>query len=82
MNILAKIVVMDDQNYVKADFKQFSGQEYYTANGWGKVAGIFKHIKQRKYARKCMVWQVFCTCGLKKHHFHWKTNRQLGNLSG
>lgn len=62
-------VVMDDETYVKADFRQLPGQEYYTATGRGKVAEIFKHIKLSKFAKKYLVWQAICTCGLKSDIF-------------
>ena len=60
-------VVQDDETYVKADFKQLPGQEFYTATGRGKVADIFKHIKLSKFAKKYLVWHAICTCGLKSN---------------
>ena len=62
-------VVMDDETYVKADYKQLPGQEFYTAKGRGKVADIFKHMKLSKFAKKYLVWQAICTCGLKSSIF-------------
>ena len=47
--------VQDDETYIKVDFKQVSGQEFYTATGWGKVVDIFKHIKLSKFAKKYLV---------------------------
>ena len=58
-------VVMDDETYVKADFKQLPGQEFYTASGKEKVSEIFKTIKLLKFPKKVPVWQAICTCGLK-----------------
>lgn len=62
-------VVMDDETYVKADFKQLPGQEFYTASGKGRVADIFKTIKLSKFPKKYLVWQAICTCGLKSGIF-------------
>ena len=60
-------VVQDEKIYVKADFKQLPGQEFYTATGRGKVADIIRHIKLSKFAKKYLVWQAICTCGLKSN---------------
>ena len=66
-NMLTKFdcVVMDDETYVKADFKQLPRQEFYTASGKGKVSEIFKTIKLSKFPKKYLVWQAICRCGLK-----------------
>jgi transposase len=54
LNLLTKFdcVVMDDETYVKADFKQLPGQEFYTASGKGMLAEIFKTIKLSKFPKK------------------------------
>ena len=62
-------VVQDDETYVRADFKQLPRQGFYTATGRGKVTDIFKHIKLSKFAKKYLVWQAICTCGLKSNRF-------------
>ncbi|XP_055598132.1 uncharacterized protein LOC129747802 [Uranotaenia lowii] len=62
-------VVVDDETYVKADYEQLPGQKFYTAKGRGKVADIFKHMKLSKFAKKSLVFQAICTCGLKSSIF-------------
>ena len=44
-------VVQDDETYVKADFKQLPGKEFYTATGRGKMADVLKHIKLSKFTK-------------------------------
>lgn len=62
-------VVMDDETNVKADFKQLPGLEFYTALQRGKVDDYFKAKKLSKFAKKYMVWQAICSCGLKSKIF-------------
>ena len=66
-------VVQDDETYVKADFKQLPGQEFYTVTGRGKVADIFKDIKRSKFTKEYMLW-------LEEQHLHCDRNIQPGNL--
>mgnify|MGYP005985741207 CR=1 FL=1 len=47
----SKCVVIDDETYVKADFKQFSGQEYYTAANKLDVDPKYKQKKLRNLQR-------------------------------
>lgn len=56
-------IIMDDETYVKADFKQLPGKQYYTAYVKGGVKKIFKFKKVDKYAKKYLVWQGICSCG-------------------
>ena len=58
-------VIMDDETYVKADFKQIRGREFYSATKRGDVAEKFKNKKLDKYPKKFLVWQAICQCGLK-----------------
>ena len=60
-------VIQDDETYVKAGFKQLSGQEFYTATRRGEVADIFKHFKLSKFVKKYLVWQAICTCGVESN---------------
>lgn len=43
----AQCLVIDDETYVKADFKQLPGQEYYTAKDKWQVNPEFKQKKCR-----------------------------------
>lgn len=62
-------VVMDDETYVKADFKQLPGQQFYTSKKRGDVPDKFKHKKLDKFSKKYLIWQAICTCGLKSKAF-------------
>lgn len=61
--------VMDDETYVKADFKQLPGHEYYTSPKKGNVPSKFKEKKISKFPKQYMVWQAICTCGLRSSFF-------------
>lgn len=61
--------LMDDETYVKLDFKQLPGQKFYIATGRGDVPGRFKFVFADKFAKKAMIWQAICSCGLKTEPF-------------
>lgn len=56
-------IYMDDETYVKYDFKQMPGRNYYVGKVRGKVDPRFKYIRCEKFAKKAMIWQAICTCG-------------------
>lgn len=62
-------VVMDDETYCKADFKQLPGHEYYTASKKGGVSPKFTTQQHTKFPKKYMVWQAICKCGLRSKEF-------------
>lgn len=62
-------MIMDDETYVKADFNQIPGQLFYTAKKKGDVAPKFKGKKVDKFAKKYLIWQAICKCGLKSSVF-------------
>lgn len=67
-NILTKFkgcLLIDDETYVKADFRQIPGQKFYYSKIRGDVPKKYKAILIDKYAKKYMIWQGLCTCGLK-----------------
>jgi transposase len=71
-NVLTKFdgcILMDDETYVKTDFKQVPGQKFYVSTHRGYVADKYKHILVDKFAKKFMVWQAICSCGLKTDVF-------------
>lgn len=71
-NVLTKFtgcVLMDDETYVKLDFKQIPGQKFYSADARGNVPPKFKFVKCDKFAKKCMIWQAICSCGRKSKIF-------------
>lgn len=71
-NILTKIdgcVCMDDETYVKCDFRQLPGQNFYASKFRGRVPDKYKFVLVDKFAKKYMIWQAICTCGLKSRCF-------------
>jgi transposase len=81
-NVLTKFrgcILMDDETYVKNDFKQLPGQKFYISTMRGNVPDRYKFVHQEKYAKKLMIWQAICSCGIKSQAFvtSLKMNRQL-----
>lgn len=62
-------VVMYNETYVKAQFKQLPEQEFYTSTGRGKVADNLMHMRRSMFGKKYLVWQAVCTCGVKSDIF-------------
>ena len=56
-------VIMDDETFVKSDFKQLPGQNFFTCINKFDVDKNFKQQKMSKFAGKFLVWQAICTCG-------------------
>lgn len=62
-------ILMDDETYVKSDFKQLPGQEYFTATNPNVVPEQFKVKKLSKFPKKFLIWQAICTCGRRSKIF-------------
>lgn len=60
---------MDDETYIKANFKQIPGQKFYVSTFHGNVPCKYKHILVDKYAKKYLIWQGICSWGLKTDVF-------------
>lgn len=60
---------MDDETYVKSDFKQLPGQSFYVSKVRRGVKNKFKLIRIGKFPKKHMIWQAICTCGLKSQPY-------------
>jgi hypothetical protein len=76
-NVLTKhggCILMDDETYVKADFKQIPGQKHYYSKIRGSVPKKYKYILMEKYAEKYLIWQALCSCGLKTRAFVTTSN--------
>lgn len=72
VNVLTKsekCVLMDDETYVKRDFRQLPGKKFYVSTIRGNVSSKFKFVCQDKFAKKFMIWQALCTCGIKSRVF-------------
>lgn len=67
-NVLTKFkgcILQDDENYVKMDFKQIFGPNFYVATFCGRVNPKLKYIQVEKFGKKVMIWQEICYCGGK-----------------
>ena len=67
-NLLTKhngCILMDDETYVKMDFKQIPGQCYYASKIRGNVSDKYKYVMTDKFSKKLMIWQALCSCGKK-----------------
>lgn len=62
-------VVMDDETYLKMDFNQIPGNKYYVSKIRGNVPNKFKFVLQDKFAKKLLIWQGICSCGLKSRAY-------------
>lgn len=62
-------IIMDDETYVKMDFKQIPGQKFYVSKKRASVPSKFKYVQLYKFAKKVMIWQAICSCGLKSSPF-------------
>lgn len=62
-------IVMDGETYVKLDLRHLPGRKYYVSNVRAMVPSKYKYILLDKYAKKLMIWQAICTCGLKSQPF-------------
>lgn len=55
---------MDDETYVKADLKQLRDHQYYTRRVGRTVNNKYRHKFVDKFAKKYLIWQAICSCGL------------------
>lgn len=60
---------MDNETFVKLDFKQLPGQKFYPSMISGDVPSKYKFVLQDKFGKKAMIWQTICSCGLKGRTF-------------
>lgn len=60
-----RCIIMDDETYVVADFKQLPGRGFYRAFKRFGVCRSFKYQRLTKFPKKFMVWQAICSCGRK-----------------
>ena len=66
--MLAKYNV-DDETYVKADFQQLPGRQFYVQKIGTTLNMKYKIIKMDKFPKKFMVWQAICSCGKRSTPF-------------
>lgn len=62
-------VVMDDETYVKADFRTLPGSQYYTQFEGEILPSSETTIGVEKFGAKYLVWQAICQCGKKSSSF-------------
>jgi hypothetical protein len=58
-------LILDDETYVKYDFKQLLGQNNCVFKTCGSVFSKKKYILHDKYAKRQMIWQGIWSCGMK-----------------
>lgn len=61
--------VMDDETYIKADFKQIPELEFFTSNRKFDVDDKFRKEKMSKFTSKSLVREAVCSCGLRSEPF-------------
>ena len=62
-------IIMDDETYVKADFQQLPGRQFYVQKLGTTLNMKYKIIKMDKFPKKFMVWQAICSCGKRSTPF-------------
>ena len=60
---------MDDETYIKCDFKQLPGPKFYTSIVRGRVSNKFKYKSLDKFGKKLLLWQIICSCSLRSRAF-------------
>lgn len=71
-NFLTKLdgcIIMDDETYVKNDFKQLPGKTFYVATAKNALQKKYRQVAMKKFAKKYLVWQSICSCGKKSKAF-------------
>ena len=61
-------IVIDDETYVKFNFKTLPRPQYYTKTTDKVFAESDISIPFEKFGTKILVWQAICQCGKKLHH--------------
>jgi transposase len=56
-------VIMDDETYIKLDYKTLPGPQFYTSPKGKDVPASVKAVYTEKFGKKVMVWQAICECG-------------------
>ena len=56
---------MDDEAYVKEDFRQLPGHNYYSKKIGSNIDNKYASLYVDKFGKKYMVCQAICTCGLR-----------------
>ena len=72
-------LIMDDETYVKVNFRSLPGHNYYSAINRNIISSKFKTIQSEKFAKKYLVWQAICQCGLRSKPFITKSTLKSSN---
>lgn len=65
----SKCIIMDDETYVKFDYKSLPGPQYYTVREGQVLDKSETSVRVEKFGKKAMVWQAICGCGKISHPF-------------
>ena len=60
---------MDDETYVKMDFKTLKGPQYVTKLVDENFLLDETTVGIEKFVKKILVWQAICQCGLRSRKF-------------
>lgn len=61
--------IMDDETYVKLDYRTLPGPQFYTVPRGSVVSLEDRAVFTEKFGRKILVWQAICECGEKSTPF-------------
>lgn len=67
-------LILDDETYVKKDYRQLPGNIFNVSSIRGKVHKKYKYVCVDRFAPKVMVWQAICGYGLKRKVFVTNSN--------
>lgn len=62
-------LVIDDETYVKADFKTLAGKQYYTKKFGTTLPESIETVGHEKFGKKFLIWQTICACGARSRIF-------------
>lgn len=62
-------LIVDDETYVHADFRQIPGRSFYISYKRFGVKKVFRQKLLSKFPKKYLIWQAICTCGKRSVPF-------------
>ena len=62
-------LIMGDETYVKADFRQLPGLLFFTAHHKLDALEDVRKQKMSRFNIKSMIWQAICSCGKRRTPF-------------
>ena len=59
---------MDNETYLKMDYRAQPSLEYYTVRKYTPLEDR-QNIQKEKFGKKALIYQAFCTCGQRPRTF-------------